>query len=99
MGTQASKNLVAASLNLKKGMENMGMNTWINIKRTGKAAITCVAGAAKATYTYGGVIIAAHPYVAGTAVAGGLCYGGYRLYRNDVAERTALSLKQSIQKL
>jgi hypothetical protein len=94
-----SKNLVAVSDNLKKGMEQVGVNacrnTWWDIKKTCEAVAASIGIAAKVTYTYGGAVIAAHPYVAGTVAVGGLCYGGYRFYESDVAKKAALALRQS----
>jgi hypothetical protein len=85
----------SAGTSVKDGMENLGLNTWLDMKKTGIAIIAC----AKATYTYGCAVVIAHPVVAGTVAVVGLSYGGYRLYRSDVAQRAALALKESAQKI
>lgn len=85
----------SAGTSVKDSMENLGLNTWLDMKKTGIAIIAC----AKATYTYGCAVVIAHPVVAGTVAVAGLSYGGYRLYRSDVAQRAALALKESAQKI
>lgn len=93
--TELGDAVATAGTSIKDGMMNHGMTTLLEGKKMLIALGSVGAGAAKAIYVYGGTVVVAHPYVAGATGVAGLCFGGYRYYRSDLAERTALALKQS----